>query len=80
MLVQITPAQLKYLHFLEKHNVEKEEKIFITQNQAYARYGRVNVERWAENRKVKRFFRPKTVEYKMVELLEAAEKNEVHEW
>ena len=80
MLVQITPAQLKYLHFLEQHHVKSEDKLFITQYQAHKRFGRSNVERWFEKQKIKKYYRPKTVEYKMIELLEAAEKCEVHEY
>jgi hypothetical protein len=73
MLVNITPAQLKYLQFLEKHHIKEEEKIFVTQNQAHKRFGRSNVERWVKSLKVKAFYRPRTVEYKMKELLAAAE-------
>lgn len=79
MLVQITPAQLKYLHFLEAHHVKEEVKIFITQNQAHKRFGRKNVERWAKDRKVKRYFRPNCIEYKMSELLAAAENQQDYE-
>lgn len=73
MLVDLTPTQLNYLHFLEAHKVKKEEKIYITQNQAYARFGRSNVERWVDQRKVQRHKRPTTMEYKFSELLKAAE-------
>ena len=79
MLVQITPAQLKYLQFLEKHHIKEEEKIFLTQNQAFKRFGQSNVTRWADKLKVKRHFRPKTVEYKMSELLTAAEAQQDYE-
>ena len=72
MLVQISPSQLRYLQFLEKHQVEEEVKVFITQNQAHKRFGRGNVERWVRNNRVNAFQRPKTVEYKMEELLVAA--------
>ena len=73
MLVQITPAQLKYLQFIEKHHVKEEDKVFINQNQAFKRFGRSNVEFWAEKLKVKRHYRTRTIEYKMSELLLAAE-------
>lgn len=73
MQVNITPAQLKYLHFLEAHHIKEELKIFITQNQAHKRFGRANVERWVEKQKVKAYYRPKVIEYKMTELLQAAE-------
>ena len=72
MLVDITPEQLQYLKFLESHKI-KEEKIFLSQNQAYKRVGRSNVERWINTQKVKRYKRPTNVEYKMAELLAAAE-------
>jgi lipid II:glycine glycyltransferase (peptidoglycan interpeptide bridge formation enzyme) len=70
MLVDITPIQLRYLHFLESHKI-KEEKIFINQSEAFKRFGRANVERWRENG-LKAYKRPKTLEYKMSDLLEAA--------
>jgi hypothetical protein len=79
MLVNITPSQLKYLQFLEKHNIKEEEKIFLTQNQAHKRFGRANVERWVQKQKVKSFYRPRTVEYKMKELLAAAETQQDYE-
>ena len=72
MTVQITPEQLRYLHFLEAHKV-KEEPVFANQNQAYKRFGRSNVERWANNLKVKCYYRGRTIQYKMAELLAAAE-------
>lgn len=71
MLVQITPIQLKYLQFLESHKIE-EEKIYITQNQAFKRFGRNNVERWRVHGKIRGFKRPNTIEFKMSELLDAA--------
>jgi len=72
MLVQITPEQVKYLEFLEKHKI-KEEPIFINQNQAHKRFGRANVERWEGLSKIKAYYRPKSVQFKMDELLAAAE-------
>lgn len=71
MLVQITPAQLKYLQFLEAHKIE-DEKIYVTQNQAFRRFGRGNVERWREQGKIRGFKRPNTLDFKMSELLDAA--------
>lgn len=79
MLVYITPAQLKYLHFLEAHHIKEEVKIFITQNQAHKRFGRTNVERWVNKRKIKQYHRPRTIEYKMKELLTAAENQQDYE-
>ena len=73
MLVNITTAQLKYLHFLEKHKIKEEERYYLTQNQAHKRFGRSNVERWAQCGKVRKFQRPNVVEYRMKELLQAAE-------
>lgn len=71
MLVQITPAQLKYLQFLEAHKIE-EEKIYVNQNQAFRRFGRGNVERWRAQGKIRGFKRPNTLDFKMSELLDAA--------
>lgn len=79
MLIQITPAQLKYLHFLEKHHIKEEPRIFISQNQAYKRFGSGNVKRWHQQCKVKAFYRPRTIEYKMSELLTAAENQQDYE-
>lgn len=72
MLVQITNAQLRYLEFLVKHQI-KEERVFVTQNQAHMRFGRTNVERWLEQGKLKCYHRPNVIEYKMSDLLIAAE-------
>jgi len=53
---------------------EKESKPYITQYQAYKRFGRSNVDRWRKSCKIKPRFRgEKTIEYKMIELLKAAE-------
>jgi hypothetical protein len=73
MKIEITPAQLRYLLFLEKHKIREENKMFISQNGAYKRFGRANIDRWVAEGKVQRFYRPRTIEYKMNELLSAAE-------
>lgn len=73
MQVLITPPQLQYLKFLEAHHIQEEPKMYLTQNQAFKRFGRANVERWAKQGKVKRYLRPSTIEYKMSDLLIAAE-------
>lgn len=73
MLIEITPSQLIYLKFLEAHKIKKEAKEYLTQNQAFKRFGRSNVERWIEKRKVKPHKRVRTIEYKLEELLRAAE-------
>ena len=73
MLVDLTPEQVCYLNFLVAHKIKKEEKIYITQNQAYKRFGEANIKRWVDQRKVQRHKRPNTMEYKFSELLQAAE-------
>ena len=65
MLVDITPAQLHYLRFLEAHKIKEEPMVYVSQNKAFQRFGRANVERWREQGKM--------VEYMMNELLKAAE-------
>lgn len=70
MLVDLTPIQLRYLHFLEAHKI-KEERIYINQSEAFKRFGRSNVERWKECG-LKAYKRPKTLEFKMADLLERA--------
>ncbi|GEM_PF-937167 len=72
MYVDLTPAQLKYLHFLEKYKVKDEPREYVTQNGAYKRFGRGNVERWVSMRKVQRFKRPNMIEFKLTELQKAA--------
>lgn len=73
MMIDITPAQLEYIYFLEKHKIKEETKIYLTQNQAFERFGKSNVKRWHAQGKVHIYKRPRTVEYKMSELLKAAE-------
>lgn len=72
--VEITPAQAKYLEFLEAHKVKKEEKEYLTQNQAYLRFGRANVDLWTKKQIVQQHQRNRCIEYKLKELLEAAER------
>lgn len=48
MLVDITPAQLHYLRFLEAHKIKEEPMVYVSQNKAFQRFGRANVERWRE--------------------------------
>jgi len=72
MLVHITPAQLEYLKFLEKHHIT-EEPDFVSQNQAFKRFGRANVERWIKELKVQRYKRPGRIELKLAQLTRAAE-------
>lgn len=73
MLVDISPAQICYLEYLVKHKVDSPEPDFISQNKAHKRFGRSNVERWVTAGIVKRYYRPTVVEYKLKELLSAAE-------
>jgi len=62
------------MKFVTNTLVEQEAKIFITQAQAYTRFGRGNVERWVASKEVTTYHRPNgTVEYKMAELLREAE-------
>ena len=74
--VIVTPAQYEYLKFLVKHKIKEEPMIFITQNQAHKRFGRGNIERWVKTGRVQPYFRPRTVEYKMADLLQAAENHQ----
>lgn len=71
--VEITPAQAKYLEFLEAHKTKKEVKEYLTQNQAYLRFGKSNVKRWVIKNKVQEHHRGRTIEYKLTELTKAAE-------
>jgi hypothetical protein len=71
MLVDITNPQLKYLHFLEATGT-KHEPEYVNQSGAYKRFGRCNVDRWVDEGRVKRYIRPKSIEYNLNELRKAA--------
>ena len=80
--VKIKPAKVHYndflvtqiMDFVTTALVEQEAKVFIKQAQAHKRFGRGNVERWVKSKKATTYHRPNgTVEYKMAELLRAAE-------
>nr|UVX78495.1 MAG: Protein of unknown function (DUF3853) [Bacteriophage sp.] len=73
MMVDISASQLHYLRFLEAHKIKEEPMVYISQNKAFQRFGRANVERWREQGRVRAFQRPQSVEYLMTELLKAAE-------
>lgn len=70
--VELTPAQCEYLRFLEFNKVKAEDKEFVSQNEAYRRFGRGNVERWVKLRKIKQYKRPTRIEHSLKELLNAA--------
>ena len=70
MMVDISASQLHYLRFLEAHKIKEEPMVYISQNKAFQRFGRANVERWREQGRVRAFQR---IEYLMTELLKAAE-------
>jgi len=76
MLVDITPAQVTYLKFLVAHRLEKEDREFLSQRQAFARFGRGNVERWLQTGKIESYLRPKCIEYKLADLLSCAEERQ----
>ena len=68
----LTKAQLKYLHFLEANDVKDEPREYISQREAYKRFGEGNVKRWVDKCKVQRHKRPGTMEYNLNELRRAA--------
>jgi hypothetical protein len=47
---------------------EKDDKAFISQNKAYAKYGRQNIERWRSNRLIEPRRTKGKFEYSTVEL------------
>ena len=61
------------MNFVYKKIEEEGCRIYVTQNQAFKRFGRGNVEKWVKALKVKAFYRDGTVQYGMQELLKAAE-------
>lgn len=71
MMVDLTKIQLKYLEFLVENDIRKEPE-YINQQEAFRRFKRCNVERWYKNGVVKRYLRPKNVEYNLDELRKAA--------
>lgn len=71
MLVDLTKIQLHYLEFLVLNDV-KQEPEYVNQQEAFRRFKRCNVERWVRNSVVKRYLRPKNVEYSLEELKRAA--------
>lgn len=72
MLVEITPAQLHYLHFLEMYKVKEEAREYVSQRGAYKRFGESNVDRWVKSLKVNQYKRPNMIEYNLKELQKAA--------
>lgn len=71
MLVDLTKIQLHYLEFLVENDV-KGEPDYVNQQEAYRRFKRCNVERWVANGVVKRYIRPRNIEYNLAELKKAA--------
>lgn len=71
MFVDLTKIQLQYLHFLVEDQPLHEPE-YVNQEQAFRRFKRCNVERWVRNGVVKRYLRPKNVEYNLNELRRAA--------
>lgn len=71
MLVDLTKIQLHYLEFLVANDI-KQEPEYVNQQEAFRRFKRCNVERWVRNGVVKRYLRPKNIEYCLEELKKAA--------
>ena len=71
MLVDLTKIQLKYLEFLVENDARNEPE-YVNQSEAFRRFKRCNVERWVNNGIVKRYHRPKNIEYNLNELRKAA--------
>lgn len=71
MLVDLTKIQLHYLEFLVANDI-KQEPEYVNQQEAFRRFKRCNVERWVRNGIVKRYLRPKNIEYSLEDLKRAA--------
>ena len=71
MIVDLTKTELHYLKFLAENKV-KHEPEYVNQQEAFRRFKRCNVERWVRNAVVKRYMRPKNIEYNLDELKRAA--------
>lgn len=71
MLVDLNKTQLHYLEYLVASEA-KEEPEYVNQQEAFRRFKRCNVERWVRAGIIKRYIRPKNVEYNLDELKTAA--------
>lgn len=71
MIVDLTKIELHYLKFLAENSI-KDEPEYVNQQEAFRRFKRCNVERWVRNGVVKRYLRPKNIEYNLDELKRAA--------
>lgn len=71
MRVELTKIQLHYLEYLVTNEV-KDEPEYVNQQEAIRRFKRCNVERWVRAGVVKRYIRPKNIEYNLEELKAAA--------
>lgn len=71
MLVDLTKIQLHYLEFLVANDIRQEPE-YVNQQEAFRRFKRCNVERWVRNGVVKRYLRPKNIEYNLEDLKRAA--------
>lgn len=75
MDVDLTPTQIRYLEYLAKHEI-KEEPEYITQRQAWLRFGQGNVKRWRDTKVITTHYRNRDVNFKLSELLDAAAKQQ----
>lgn len=50
------------------HRINRQEPEFISQNEAFRRFGRANVERWRRTLKIEPCKRPGKIEYRLSEL------------
>lgn len=73
MMLQFADRQVSYATFV--HDVAKEiasllhhHDEYISQNEAFRRFGRANVERWRRNGMIKPSKRPGKVEYSTAQL------------
>lgn len=63
--------ELEYIAYTLR-DFMKSEVEYVSQNKAYKRYGRRNVEKWVDRGMIKRFYRGRVIQYKMEELVKAA--------
>lgn len=69
---RLTDIEVYYLGFLRINDIRNEPD-FVTQAEAYRRFKRSNVDRWARHGAIKRYYRgDKSIQYVLDELKKAA--------
>jgi hypothetical protein len=73
MWIDLTEPQLSYLNFLSRHHVVKEEREFISRNQARIRFGRCWIDKFLAEGRIRECKKGNRIFLRMSELTAAAE-------